>query len=119
MGYMSLLGPVGGISTTITNEICRRESQLLMVGQVAPRKKTVLLKILQIDHSVHKKNPPYKLATVRMYIVLHAKRQKQDDVWDNLGRTTNLNSMAPALQYSYTNLSLLFVRYHKNANFVL
>jgi hypothetical protein len=27
-------------------------------------------------------------------------------VWDNLGRTTNLNPMATALQYSYANLSL-------------
>jgi hypothetical protein len=33
-------------------------------------------------------------------------------VWDNLGRTTNLNPMATALQYSYANLSLLFARYH-------
>ena len=37
------------------------------------------------------------------------KRQKQGEVWDNLGRTTNLNPMATALQYSYANLSLLFV----------
>ena len=41
-----------------------------------------------------------------------AKRQKQEEVWDNLGRTTNLNPMATALQYSYANLSLLFARYH-------
>ena len=41
-----------------------------------------------------------------------AKRQKQEEVWDNLGRTTNLNPMANALQYSYANLSLLFARYH-------
>ena len=54
-----------------------------------------------------------------------AKRQKQEEVWDNLGRTTNLNPMATALQYSYANLSLLFVRYHakiipwgKTADFV-
>ena len=33
-------------------------------------------------------------------------------MWDNLGRTTNLNPMATALQYSYANLSLLFARYH-------
>ena len=26
-----------------------------------------------------------------------AKRQKQEEVWDNLGRTTNLNPMATAL----------------------
>ena len=41
-----------------------------------------------------------------------AKRQKQEEVWNNLGRTTNLNPMATALQYSYANLSLLFARYH-------
>ena len=41
-----------------------------------------------------------------------AKRQKIREVWDNLGRTTNLNPMATALQYSYANLSLLFARYH-------
>ena len=41
-----------------------------------------------------------------------AKRQKQEEVWDNLGRTTNLNPMATAPQYSYANLSLLFARYH-------
>ena len=41
-----------------------------------------------------------------------AKRQKQEEVWDNLGRRTNLNPMATALQYSYANLSLLFARYH-------
>ena len=41
-----------------------------------------------------------------------AKRQKQEEVWDNLGRTTNLNPMATALQYSYANLSLLFARYY-------
>ena len=33
-------------------------------------------------------------------------------MWDNLGRRTNLNPMATALQYSYANLSLLFARYH-------
>jgi hypothetical protein len=42
-----------------------------------------------------------------------AKRQKQEEVWDNLrGTTTNLNPMSTALQYSYANLSLLFARYH-------
>ena len=41
-----------------------------------------------------------------------AKRQKQEEVWDNLGRTTNLNPMATALQNPYANLSLLFARYH-------
>ena len=35
-----------------------------------------------------------------------AKRQKQEEVWDNLGRTTNLNPMATALQYSPTPTSL-------------
>jgi hypothetical protein len=39
-------------------------------------------------------------------------RQNQEEVWDNLGRTTNLNPMATALQYSYANLSLLFARHH-------
>ena len=28
-----------------------------------------------------------------------AKRQKQDEVWDSLGRTTNLNPMATCLQF--------------------
>ena len=41
-----------------------------------------------------------------------AKRQKQDEVWDSLGRTTNLNPMATCLQFSYANLSLLFARFH-------
>ena len=41
-----------------------------------------------------------------------SKQQKQEEVWDNLGRTTNLNPMAAALQYSYANLSLLFAHYH-------
>ena len=41
-----------------------------------------------------------------------AKRQKQDEVWDSLGRTTNLNPMATCLQYSYANLSLLLARFH-------
>ena len=52
--------------------------------------------------------------TVRVPKLLNgiAKRQKQEAVWDNLGRTTNLNSMATALQYSYANLALLFARYH-------
>ena len=40
-----------------------------------------------------------------------AKWQKQEEVRDNLGRTTNLNPMATALQYSYANISLLFARY--------
>ena len=39
-------------------------------------------------------------------------RQKQEEVWDNLKRATNVNLMATALQYSYANLSLLFARYH-------
>ena len=30
-----------------------------------------------------------------------AKRQKQDEVWDSLGRTTNLNPMTACLQFSY------------------
>ena len=41
-----------------------------------------------------------------------AKRQKQDEVWDSLGRTTNLNTTATCLQFSYANLSLLFARFH-------
>ena len=41
-----------------------------------------------------------------------AKRQKQDEVWDSLGRTTNLNPMATCLQFSYANLSLVFARFH-------
>ena len=41
-----------------------------------------------------------------------AKRQMQDEVWDSLGRTTNLNPMATCLQFSYANLSLLFARFH-------
>ena len=42
-----------------------------------------------------------------------AKRQKQDEMWDSLGRTTNLNPMATCLQFSYaTNLSLLFAGFH-------
>ena len=43
-----------------------------------------------------------------------AKRQKQEEeVWDNLGRTTNLNPMATALQYSYASLSpVCSLRYH-------
>ena len=41
-----------------------------------------------------------------------AKRQKQDEVWDSLGRTTNLNPMKTCLQFSYANLSLLFARFH-------
>ena len=41
-----------------------------------------------------------------------AKRQKMGEVWDNVGRSTNLNPMATALQYSYAYLSLLFARYH-------
>ena len=41
-----------------------------------------------------------------------AKRQKQVEVWDSLGRTTNLNPMATCLQFSYANLSLLFARFH-------
>ena len=36
-----------------------------------------------------------------------AKRQKQDEVWDSLGRTTNLNPMATCLQFSYAILSSL------------
>jgi hypothetical protein len=43
-----------------------------------------------------------------------AKRQKQEEVWDNLGRTTNLNPMATALRYFYANLSLLFARYQES-----
>ena len=46
------------------------------------------------------------------------KWEKQDEVWDSLGRTTNLNPMATCLaklgedQFSYANLSLLFARFH-------
>ena len=36
-------------------------------------------------------------------------------MWDNLGRTTNLNPMATALQYSYANL---IPWGHKTADFV-
>ena len=32
-----------------------------------------------------------------------AKRQKQDELWDSLGRTTNLNPMVTCLQFSYAN----------------
>ena len=44
-----------------------------------------------------------------------AKRQKQEEVWDNLRRTTNLNPMATALQHSYANQPLFLVcllQYH-------
>jgi hypothetical protein len=40
------------------------------------------------------------------------KRQKQEEVRDNLGRTTKLNPVATAFQYLYANNFLLFARYY-------